>query len=671
MSWTHLRWAVTGMAIGLLLALAPSCGKKCGADSCPTGCCTAENDCKAGTDSAVCGKGGAVCGACTTDQTCTANVCTAKMVPDAGHDDGGVDAGAVDAGQPCTRDDDCSKYQTGSRCDQATNQCVSGVGCNVESDCQLDDPMSYCYRFGLQCRCVKEQGAPTGYQGTCHRRLAPCEHCNNDAECGSDFVFDPQGICKELQGNTDGGKYCFQQKIGSCPCGTVDDGFGYCKPQNNSCQSVGCVEDKGCPSGAVCNVGACLCEPRCRWDFVKKELAAPGCPPGKTCWVDDKNLDSTSNYFGAGRCRTPCTGEADCLKSATNAFGGPRLTCRGEQLSGGGTSDKRCRAKGDCMDDEECPVQPLTEISLGYCSRSELICKKDCRPGNDPVTGTGYKDCRAPYACASDGGLPDGGTNNFCRLLTCLEQGGATIACTRGEYCCGEDKNNDGVADPCPPVADRKPDNCYTAPSPPFCTTCMSNDDCKNLQLPAYLSGAGACTNMSRSPSCSPLPTLCINVGPRPGTMMPNVNVCAPSTFNDSTVDARGIRRDLKGCPAGFPTLDIRPRFGMGDNYCSSDSDCNLGTDAGTCKIDLDSAVRLQDGGHPKTCQCTAGAGAPTSQCPNTPLEDGGLPPNAVTSECKSSVSGAVVPCLTSVVCLPNSQILFSDAGPPRYGCGL
>ena len=39
-----------------------------------------------------------------------------------------------------------------TRCDLSTNQCVAGDHCNVDSDCQLDDPLSYCYRFGLQCR---------------------------------------------------------------------------------------------------------------------------------------------------------------------------------------------------------------------------------------------------------------------------------------------------------------------------------------------------------------------------------------------------------------------------------------------------------------------------------------------------------------------------------------
>jgi hypothetical protein len=660
MSWTHVRWAVTGMAIGLLIALAPSCGKKCGPDNCPTGCCSTKNECVGGTDSAACGSNGAACNSCSESEACKSGACMHADGGGGGTDggeDGGVDAGTVDAGQSCTKDDDCAKFKNGSMCNTMTGQCVAGKGCNVSSDCDSTSQLDPCYRYGLQCRCVTETGAPQGFGGVCRRRLAPCEECTDDAQCGNEGLFDPKGICKVLQGGTK--KFCFQQKVAMCPCGMEDDHEGYCKPQNNDCSAVGCNMDKSCPSGSICNVGRCLCEPRCRWDFSKKELAAPGCPPGKTCWVDNANLDPKSLYYGAGRCRPPCTTASECAMSASNAFGGPKLTCAAENLEGGGQSAKRCRANGDCMDDAECPEQPLSAIPLGYCDRGALTCNTDCRPGNDPVTGTPFKDCRAPYACSTDGGAVDGGANNFCRLLTCVEQGGAAIACTRGEYCCGEDKNQDGVADPCPPPSERKPDNCYSAPKPPFCTECMSDDDCKNVQLPSYLAGAGACANGSKSPSCSPLPTMCMNVGPRPGTMMPNVAVCAPSTFNDGTKDSFGVGRDIRGCPAGYPAVIIRPKIAMGDDYCSSDSDCNQGTDAGSCKPEQ--ALTLKDGGHPKTCQCVFGA--TDSQCPNN---DAGL-----SSECRFGISGQTLPCVQSVVCLPNSDVIFSDAGAPRYGCGL
>ena len=143
------------------------------------------------------------------------------------------------------------------------------------------------------------------------------------------------------------------------------------------------------------------------------------------------------------------------------------------------------------------------------------------------------------------------------------------------------------------------------------------------------------------------------------GTMMPDINVCAPATYNDGTRDAFGVGRDLKGCPQGFPPVILRPKLAQGDDYCNTDSDCNQGTDAGSCK--MEQALTLMDGGHPKTCQCTAGVAA--SQCPNN---DAGL-----SSECKFGISGQTVPCVQSVVCLPNTLNLFKDAGPPSYGCGI
>jgi hypothetical protein len=597
MSWTQVRWAITGMAIGLLIAVVPSCTPKpCGPDTCTLGCCDTKGACVGGQETAACGASGAACSACTTNQTCAAGVCKGTGGSgggDAGMDDGGVkDAGQPDAGQPCAKDDDCSVFKNGTFCNQATGQCVPGTACNASSDCSSAAQLDPCYQFGLQCRCVIETGGRPGFNGTCRRRLAPCEECTDSTQCGSEGLFDPQGTCKALQGDSSGKKYCFQQKVGACPCGTVDDGFGYCKPQSNSCSAVGCVEDKFCPSGSVCNKGACLCEPRCRWDFGKKELSAPGCPPGKTCWVDDANLNPNSLYYGAGRCRAACANDTECKKSTTNAFGGDRLICRGEQLSGGGMSDKRCRANGECMDNQECPEQPPTSIPLGYCDRGSLSCKTDCRTGTDPVSGSSYKDCRDPYACANDGGSPDAGGVNICRLKTCVEQGGASIACTRGEYCCGEDKNNDGIPDPCPPASERGPDNCYTAPKPPFCTTCASNDDCKNAQLPGYLSGAGACSNGSKSPSCSPMPMLCLQASM-------NTSVCTPSTYNDGTRDTFGVGRDAKGCPAGYPPIIIRPRLAMGDDYCNTDADCSAGNDGGLCV--KDQGLTLMDGGHPKT----------------------------------------------------------------------
>jgi hypothetical protein len=675
MSRNSLRAVCLSLSLVSLLGCPPSGGNDAGSDggedAGPPPPCTADSECS--DRGGHCWVPTGECyAACTSDQSCQTSTgvstslchvptgaCYARCTEN-------TDCSAVAAGYvcypetgkcnpPCTNDDMCKGIQLGTRCELGAGKCIPARGCNMSSDCQVSNPSDYCDIFGIGCRCVTPEANDAGYSGVCRRRKNVCEECTGNDECGSEFVFDPLGTCKALQGDSSGKKYCFQQKVGQCACGMIDDGAGYCKPQSNSCDQVGCAKDADCKSGSVCNTQKCLCEPRCKWDFFKKELVAPGCPPGQTCWVDNANLDPASTFYGAGRCRPACSGDGDCAFNATtNPFGGSKLACRAEILNGGGMSDKRCRASGQCMDDLECPEQPQTSVYLGYCDRGSFQCKTDCRVGTDPTTGGGYKDCRSPYACAADAGT------NVCRLLTCVEQGGASIACTRGQYCCGEDKNGDGTADPCPSTG-LGPDNCYDAPKPPFCTTCQSQADCQNAQLPGYLTGGGACTNGSKSPSCSALPMQCIYAGDRPGGAM-GINICAPSTFNDGTRDSYGVGKDVRGCPAGYATTYFYPALIQSqDDYCSVDADCNVGTDAGRCAQDL--TQRLQDGGHPKACLCNAGPNG-DAQCPNA--TDGG-----VRSVCKFGVPGQTVACIESINCTPPPGNAYQAVGAPRYGCGL
>lgn len=665
MNSRQFQWALLGAAMGLVIAVTPGCTKKCGPDNC-TGCCASETECVTSITTAACGQGGSACAVCGVDQLCEGGQCVTPVV-DAGMDD----AGLVDAGPPpCTNDFDCLPLQNGSVCDFSTGQCVQGPGCNFDSDCQSLVAEDKCYKYGQQCICdTRDKPQGTSFQGVCRLRKGACEECEINRECGDDSLIfgPPEGIgagkCAQLMGDMSGKKYCLYQRVGQCACGTIDDGTGYCKPQSNSCDQVGCNVDKDCSSGSVCTVNqpdagvaSCggICVPRCRWDFLTKQLIAPGCGPGLTCWVDSANLDPTSIYYGSGRCKPPCQNDNDCKAGAGNPFGGDNLKCAGEQLAGGGTSAKRCRANGECMDNNECPELPNDQPYLGYCDRAAFTCETDCRPGQDPVTGLPFKDCRTPYACAVDGGT------NYCRLQTCVEQGGAGVACAQGEYCCGEDKNRDGTADPCPPPADRNAAGCYKAPVPPFCTTCMSSDECANPNLPAWLSGGNACANGSKAPSCSPLPPRCMTI---PVGMMAQINVCAPATWNDTTLDSLGrIKSDL-GCPVNYNESYLRiDRAEQSDNYCETNDDCNVGTDAGSCEPDPE--LRLMDGGLLKSCRCTAGnPGTPArGQCPNDP--DAGI-----ISECRTGVAGQRLSCIETVVCTPSAVILTSPTD--MYGCGL
>ncbi len=545
-----------------------------------------------------------------------------------------VDAGPIDAGFQCRIDDDCAVLNQGLRCDQPTATCVPARGCVVDTDCNESfDPNDYCYQYGIQCRCVTESN-DGGFPGVCRRRKAPCEACTDSKECGVGIQFDPPGTCKALPGDTSGAKYCFQAAQGNtCGCGMDYDGAGYCKPQSNSCEQVGCSDDKHCPGGYVCNQAACLCELRCRWDFAERREVPPGCPTGKTCWVDQATLDPASAYFGTGRCRPPCTADNQCTDTVQNPFGGNKLKCGGEltgQPEDGGVGGFRCRGNGQCMDDVECPAPAANTHSSGYCDRASLSCKSDCRIGIDPVTSKAYNDCNAGYACK----LNTGSGQRECVEQSCAELGGAHLACSPGEYCCGEDKDGVGGPDPCPPANELKPNKCYKAPNPPFCTSCSSNDECQNITLPGWF---GSCNNGSKSPSCAPFLNLCVGL-PGGGT------ACAPATYNDTTKDAFGVGKDARGCPRSWTATGVQPRFVEDQNspndLCTTNDDCNRGTDAGLCATDPGFA--LPDGGTRKACLCTA-PGTDT-QCP----QDSSV---GLKTVCKFGVATPTV--CWSPICLP------------------
>ncbi len=540
----------------------------------------------------------------------------------------------------CMFDDMCEGYQMGLRCEELTGHCILGRGCNDDTNCgpSMFEPNDYCEGIGQPgCRCVKPEPHPEGFGGVCRRRIDVCQECDFDEECGSGPTFTPPGRCRALQGDPngelpDGGtrKYCFRASVGNhCPCGMTQQQGGLCMPQQGSfCDQVGCASNADCPFGSVCGgeaAGACgLCEPRCRWNFDTKQPDPPGCG-NRTCWVDPENLDPESSFFGAGVCRPACVSDAEC--EAID----PILECRGEALAGGGTSPKRCRPKGECMDDFECP-QPLPgAVYLGYCDRETYECKTDtCRTGIDPTTGSSYDDCTSGYKCVNDNG------NNICVQQTCLEQGGGRIACPEAHYCCGEDKNMDGVPDGCPPTG-MGPDQCYLAGRPPFCQTCESHADCAGLPRP----------------SGSTLPNMCVGIPPQQMGADP-VFICGIATHNEWSVDSNNISPAHRGCPARFTPTPLKIR-------CAANSDCGPN---GLCEPD---PFDVDENGDPiLTCLCDAdGTGNNASQCPADP-ETG------IQAVCRHAPDNTKQYCVQSVVCLPQNATVYKPFSPPSsFGCGI
>lgn len=618
--------------------------------------------------------------------------CPSKVAPDAGTpevDAGAPDAGPVDAGFKCRIDDDCAVLaqaypdEAGFRCDNDAElegtradgggpsyDCIPATACNSTGDCAFppvdvqDFTRWYCIAGG-GCRCVQEAVPDAGTSGICRRVKASCEECTTDAECGSDPALDTRGVCKALQGDASGTKYCFKVQNGpTCGCGMVNDGTGACVPQSGSCSSVGCSKDADCPGGSVCNVSACLCEQRCRWNFDPNVRdTVPSCGPSKSCWVDADAIDATSPYFGAGRCKGECQSDSDCSYGGSFPDGRQKLKCAGE-AGKNGPSLKRCRPNGECMDTQECPDQPSESLNLGYCDRASFSCQDDCRLGVDPMTGQSFNDCKPGNKCEQK----SNGTRT-CERQSCVELGGARIACPASHLCNNEDRNGDGAQDPAPAGSTPDAIGCYRAPNPPYCYACEKNEDC---QLPAFASQ-------------SPLPNLCIQAGP--DSAGEPKSICGIATFNDPRFDDGGIPRDQRMCPANWFATAIPVDLVDGPSRCNTDADCSVGNDGGICALDTTLRItddqgnarpctndsdctggnygcnnpsQMLDGGTciGRTCMCNAPNG---TECPQNP--DAGI-----TTYCRYKVGGQSQ-CILSVVCLPGQSFIArpTDQG----GCGF
>jgi hypothetical protein len=578
---------------------------------------------------------------------------TGVVTPDAGSDSGvdGGDAG-FDAGFFCKKDMDCAVFKKGLRCETGDGGCVPAQPCGDDTNCFSADPDSYCYEGGPQCRCVLNDPVQgSGFPGVCRRRTGVCDECTTDSECGNSAVHQPIGACLTLQGDTSGKKYCLQQTTLGCGCGMTPSN-GFCTPQNNSCASWGCGKDSDCDPGSVCNTKSCLCERKCRWDFAQKK-SVPECGPNLTCWVDSINLDPTSVFYGAGRCKPPCADNTDCQDTSKNPQGGANLKCASEDL-GGGMSDKRCRANGACMDPLECPPNPSTVDELGYCDRATFVCRTDCRTGTDPTTGKAFPDCKRGFACEKNA---DGGTQNVCKQQSCVTLGG-TKECARGQFCCGEDRNYDGVAEVCPATAALEANKCFDPLKPPYCTECNpqnGNADC----------AGAAFEGMRPNDGGAALPSLCAFGGTRTGSQTPTF-VCMLGAVNDFSI-VNGQAVAVRSCPAVYelssPPIDfyiVDPSgMALDPDNCKTDVDCNKGHDAGHCGIDP--FRKQQDGGAVLSCLCD-NANPNAWKCPAQ--RDGGY-----LSVCPANAGIQV--CAQSIVCKPPQGMLFQPRGNPNYGCGL
>jgi hypothetical protein len=220
-----------------------------------------------------------------------------------------------------------------------------------------------------------------------------------------------------------------------------------------------CSTDAQCdPHSAtpICNPQLGLCVGACTFDLKTGE--SPGCPAGQVCHLIPTlaALPPQDPNYGKGRCGDPCTAATAC---------GSGLVCRSEGVD---HPVQRCGLPPpECMGNVECPNSPATN-SWGYCDESTHACKTDCRTNTD---------CHPGFLCSG----------NACVAQTCLQAGGATMACDYGQFCCGETES----PAPCPSGIDGGA--CYDKPAGTWCGTCSKDDDCNTASYPKRAGNKNMC----------------------------------------------------------------------------------------------------------------------------------------------------------------------------------
>ncbi len=137
-----------GAALGLVLAVAPSCGSSagsCSPDNCGSGCCS-NGLCLAGTALNACGKAGAQCSTCAAGQSCSAGACGSTFT--GGGAGGGGGTGGTGGGGGGVTTCNATNCQT---------------GCCFRNSCFTGRAVDACGTAGVECKaCAAENVCTTG-----------------------------------------------------------------------------------------------------------------------------------------------------------------------------------------------------------------------------------------------------------------------------------------------------------------------------------------------------------------------------------------------------------------------------------------------------------------------------------------------------------------------------
>jgi hypothetical protein len=486
--------------------------------------------------------------------------CTKPDSSNGGSDGGSVDAGDGDGGNAdagdgkCHSQNDCSlnKY-----CDLKSGDCLDAKPCAPNEDIGDSTGMSACeyqdneeapdYCWNASCYCDLTRNG-----GTCLPRVPKCGTCTDDTECGKDsnWYLVP-GKCVEFtptNGEGSAAKVCLPAPSPNAACPTAyvrsnDPKYaGVCIPAGGACGAGGaCSNNDDCDAEGktpVCQVspgGYCIAA--CTFDWRTGDST---CANGKVCHMDMRLTKPTSNRnFGAGYCEAPCDVE--------NGYECPTGTAC---VADGPSGKTRCRPpQPSCIRDEDCSPDPATHTT-GYCNLSTFQCELKCTKPTHCATG---------YSCVA----------GECTEKTCTDQGGANIACIRGQFCAGE------AGGPTAPsgVSDG---SCYDSKSPPWCGTCST--DGKFMSKP---------DDVNR----------------------PTDSFCA-GTFQWHSCDPKG---PLAQCPQGWRCDD-------GPSFCTADSDCGPQGKCGDIQFQPIGAMNPIT---TKACLCNDETKNWQDMCPSTATECG------------------------------------------------
>lgn len=313
------------------------------------------------------------------------------------------------ASSQCVARCSAGSCDAGLVCDLASGLCIAGSGCTTSEDCTGADEVCNTCR-GV---CESVPGARTCVEalncfsdqycepctGTCREKVALCESCVFDRECG-----ETEDRCIDLISS--GGRFCLQSCTSTpeCPpgyeCATISSGVQQCVPASGNCaQPAECEgeNDAQCAGeNEICRDGRCV--PGCTMG---------GCPGSQVC--------------ERGRCKAPCTERPEGCAAPT--------MCE--------TATGLCKYEGECIESRECPAQHYCDVSIQRCVAGCQV-DNDCRTfGLACVNGQcERRGCTGAYACAFE---------QVCELSTGMcepAQGPYCETCDpQAEGACGGDPN--------------------------------------------------------------------------------------------------------------------------------------------------------------------------------------------------------------------------------------